>query len=81
MAQSTGMSIIIQNSNMAAAKPEIAKFSKKIKIKSLYLRLQINEIPTALPRFVVQLVYESKSSRHNHTTIKRLLNCFVYFGQ
>ena len=29
-----GMSIIIQNSNMAAAKPEIVKF-KKIKIKGV----------------------------------------------
>ena len=36
-----GMSIIIQNSNMAAAKPEIVKLKKiKIKLKTLYLRSQ-----------------------------------------
>ena len=35
-----GLSIIIQNSNMAAAKPEIIKFSKKSRYKALYLRSQ-----------------------------------------
>ena len=55
-----GMSIIIiQNSKMAAAKPEIVKVSEKSRSKTLCLRSQtrrdINEIPTALPRFQVQL--------------------------
>ena len=35
-----GISIIIQNSNMAAAKPEIVKFSKNSRYKALYLRSQ-----------------------------------------
>ena len=50
-----GLSIILQNSNMVTAKPEIVKFSKKSRNKALYLRQDINEIPTALPRIWVQL--------------------------
>ena len=49
----SGMSITIQNSNMATAKPEIVSFHK-IKIKAVVSptsRQDINEIPKAIPMF------------------------------
>ena len=51
------MSITIRNSNLAAAKPEIAKFLIKWRYGPLYLayRRDINEISTTLNRFWVQL--------------------------
>ena len=52
-----GLSIIIQNSNIAAAKPEIVKFKKNQDTRHCISahRRDIIEIPTALPRFWVQL--------------------------